>query len=106
LRAYADVDFNQLKTRSNSDVDAATPYLEQIVTLEADQAALDAYNKMLKNLIKPRSTADEIKDMQQFVTDSKSEFSTLVCGDIAKKLAAKPGDATLTALKNNQACSK
>jgi hypothetical protein len=107
LRNYAEEDFAHLKDALIADVDASAPYLSQLVTLESDQAVIDAFDKILKNLARPRSIRDEVNDIQQFVTDSKTEFDKLVCSGIAKQLAANPPAdkaATLKALQKSQNC--
>jgi hypothetical protein len=107
LRSYAEVDYAHLKAELTADVDASAPYLSQLVTLETDQAVIDAFDKILKNLAKPRSIRDEVTDIQQFITDSKTEFDKLVCAGIAKQLAANPPAdkaATLKALQKTQKC--
>ena len=109
LRAYAIVNFAQLKAWLSADADASAPYLQQLVSLERDQATIEAFDKTLKNLAQPRTVKAEIKDLQQFVADSKTEFGKLICEDIEKQLKATPAPradkiATLESLRKSQSC--
>lgn len=110
LRAYAEIDFAALKLRLTSDEDASAPYLAQLVALESDAAIVDGYDKILKNLVKERSIKDQIGDLQQFVSDSKTAFDKLVCDGLDKQLNAQPPPAkdkiaSLQSLKKKQNCS-
>jgi hypothetical protein len=103
------MDFAQLKARLSSDVDASAPYLSQIVALDNDKATVDAFDKILKNLAKPRTVRDEALDLQQFVADSKTEFGKLVCAGLDKQLKATPPPAAdkaaaLKALEQSEKC--
>jgi hypothetical protein len=109
LRSYAEMDFAQLQARLTADADTSAPYLSQLVALESDKATIDAYDKILKTLAQPRNISAAVSDIQQFVADSKMEFSKLVCDGIAKKLSATPAPAvseaaTLRALQTTQKC--
>ena len=78
----------------------------KLVALESDSAVIDGYDKILKNLAKPRAIKDQIADMQQFVANSKTEFDKLVCAGINTQLNAQPPPsadkaASLKALQKN-----
>lgn len=88
LRDYANLHFEQQRQWLIGDLDASAPFLAQLVALEQDQATIDAFSKMLENLAKPRSARDELKDLSQFVGDSKTQLNTLLCGDITKQITA------------------
>ncbi|MDQ2945515.1 MAG: hypothetical protein M3Y27_06160 [Acidobacteriota bacterium] len=108
LRAYAELDFSHLKAWLSADVDASAPYLQQLVALESDKATIDAFDKILKNLAQPRSIGAEIKDIQQFVADSKTDFDKRVCTGISDQLNASPPPdkvTTLKALQKTQNCT-
>ena len=111
LRAYAEADFADLKASLTSGISASSPYLAQLIALESDTATIDAYDKILKNLAQPRNIRAEIGDLQQFVADSKTDFSKLGCDGIDKQFNSQPPPttektATLKALQKSQSCPK
>ncbi len=88
IRTYAQLEYDTRKDKLEAAVDAALPYQQQLAKLEANKETIEAVGKALDALQQKRSLKTEAEDLKGFVTDTKTDFSLLVCADLKTKKAA------------------
>ena len=109
LREYGNIYASKQREWLTADTEGATAIVQQLITLEADKASIEAYRKVLKNLEKPRGIKDELTDLNQFIVETKSEFDKLFCADLKKQLGAlstSPQNETAAAKKEREEAKK
>ncbi len=82
IRAYAQAEYDARKDSLESAVDASLPYAQQLVQLQADKETIQALSKALDALEKKRDLKTEGEDLKGFVTETKKDFTLLVCADL------------------------
>jgi hypothetical protein len=99
LRSYAQAEYDARKASLESAVDTSLPYVQQLAKLEADKETVEALGKALNALQQKRSLKTEATDLEGFVTETKKDFTLMVCTDLktkqtalATKIAAESGD--------------
>jgi len=89
LLQYAQLDFEQNRAILGADMDSKSTYTSSLLELEIEQAKITALRKLLTQLEKPRSFAQEAKAIGEFGQEAKKEFDKLVCAGLKEQKAEK-----------------
>lgn len=106
LREYAESEYTRLRAAYSGDVDLTRAYLGKLQALQANKDRVQALEKLLDGLARKLSIAGEVSTIKQTVSETKTNFDTLICDDIATKLRSASGTAkdSLTQLQTDRKC--
>jgi len=94
LRAYAQSEYDTRSAFYRASIDGSLPYVQQLARLQGDKETVEALRKALGALERKRSLLTEAKDMEGFVTETKKDFSLLVCTDLKNQHAKLTAEAS------------
>jgi len=102
LRDYGNQDFELTRPMLEQEAAARAQYLANLEDLQLEAGKIQALTEALNELAKPKSRAQQFKDLTKFAETVNSEFNRRVCEDLAAQISSLETKAAAEADPNKK----